>query len=158
MGGTDRMNQDAIYYRILIQIKKWCWPIFSWILDVSIQNAWRLHCSSDQSMSLLDFRCHIARTYFNRYRPTSFEEPGCHWKFFLILCLIMKNIMWKNLEGKPGSVLLKVASHARLKDVRNASLFCVRNILLLTTVFNMFIYFISEIYSEGHIYFNIELL
>ena len=36
MGGTDRMDQNVNCYRVNIRMKKWWWPIFSWLLDVTV--------------------------------------------------------------------------------------------------------------------------
>lgn len=40
MGGTDLMDQNVARYRIAIRSKKWWWCIFSWMLDISMNNAW----------------------------------------------------------------------------------------------------------------------
>ena len=42
MGVTDRMDENINNYRIIIRGKKWGWSIFTWLVDVSIQNAWFL--------------------------------------------------------------------------------------------------------------------
>lgn len=42
MGGTDRMDQNINQYRINIRNRKWYWPLFTWIIDASINNAWYL--------------------------------------------------------------------------------------------------------------------
>lgn len=39
MGGVDRMDKDVARYRIGIRGKKWWWPIFTWLLDVAINNS-----------------------------------------------------------------------------------------------------------------------
>ena len=39
MGGTDQMDQNINAYRIGIRGKKWWWSIFTWTIDVSVQNA-----------------------------------------------------------------------------------------------------------------------
>lgn len=40
MGGTDLMDQNINCYRIRVRNKKWWRPIFSWIIEAAIQNAW----------------------------------------------------------------------------------------------------------------------
>ena len=40
MRGTDRMDQNVNCYRVNIRMKKWWWPKFSWLLDVTVENAW----------------------------------------------------------------------------------------------------------------------
>jgi len=42
MGGTDRMDENISIYRIGIREKNWWWPIFTWLLDTAIHNAWIL--------------------------------------------------------------------------------------------------------------------
>ena len=38
-GGTDRQDQHVNNYRSGIRRKKWWIPLFSWLVDISIQNA-----------------------------------------------------------------------------------------------------------------------
>lgn len=40
MGGTDQMDANIGVYRIGIRGKKWWWCIFTWLIDVCINNAW----------------------------------------------------------------------------------------------------------------------
>ena len=40
MGGVDRMDQNIGAYRISIRSGKWWWPLFAYLLDVAMQNAW----------------------------------------------------------------------------------------------------------------------
>jgi len=63
MGETDKMDQNCNCYRINVRSKKWWWPIFSWLIDVTVQNAWILHRRENKSISLLQFRREIARTF-----------------------------------------------------------------------------------------------
>ncbi|XP_049618340.1 piggyBac transposable element-derived protein 2 isoform X1 [Syngnathus scovelli] len=63
MGGTDRADQSIGLYRINMRRKKWWWPIFTWMLDAAVFNAWVLHRLDEHGgMSLLDFRRKVART------------------------------------------------------------------------------------------------
>ena len=39
MGGTDHQDQNVSKYRIAFQEKKWYWCIFTWMIDVVVQNA-----------------------------------------------------------------------------------------------------------------------
>jgi hypothetical protein len=41
MGGADLMDENINRYRIGICGKKWWWPLFKWLLEVSIQKAWQ---------------------------------------------------------------------------------------------------------------------
>ena len=61
MGGTDHQDQNANKYRILIRTKKGQWPLFSWGIDVTIQNSWLLFRTSHPRWSLFEFRGYIVR-------------------------------------------------------------------------------------------------
>ena len=61
MGGTDRQDQNVNKYRISIRTKKWWWPLFSWGIDVTIQNAWLLFRASHPRWSLLEFRRYVVK-------------------------------------------------------------------------------------------------
>ena len=65
MGGTDRMDQNVSMYRTNIKGKKWYFPIFSWLIDVAIQNAWLLHRGIHRNCPLLEFRRRIALSILN---------------------------------------------------------------------------------------------
>ncbi|XP_068233365.1 piggyBac transposable element-derived protein 2-like [Palaemon carinicauda] len=69
MGGTDRMDQNINCYRISIRMKKWWCPIFSWVIDATIQNCWLLHRVDESNLSLLSFKRYIARTYLQKAEP-----------------------------------------------------------------------------------------
>ncbi|KAK9696563.1 Transposase IS4 [Popillia japonica] len=40
MGGTDILDENVSNYRISVRRQKWWWPIFTWLLDVSVVSAW----------------------------------------------------------------------------------------------------------------------
>ena len=71
MGGVDRLDQNVSSYRISIRMKKWWWPMFSFMLSVSVNNAWQLYraCSSYrlEKLDLLNFTRHIVIAYLQRY-------------------------------------------------------------------------------------------
>ncbi|XP_054729248.1 piggyBac transposable element-derived protein 3-like [Anastrepha obliqua] len=67
MGGTDLMDAHINNYRIGIRSKKWWWPIFTWLIDVSVNNSWILMRKSGRNISQLDFRREIAQTYLKKY-------------------------------------------------------------------------------------------
>lgn len=75
MGGTDLMDECVANYRIGVRSKKWYWPIFTWLLDVTINNAWLLYRKTHEKTSNLDFRREIVRTYLARYGAPS-KSPG----------------------------------------------------------------------------------
>ena len=72
MGETDRMDQNIQSYRISIRLKKWWWQLFTFMLDVAVQNAWLLYrltpAHAIQPMSLLQFRRSIVQSYVVKYR------------------------------------------------------------------------------------------
>ena len=73
MGGTDRQDQNVNKYRISICTKQWWWPLFSWAIDVTIQNAWLLFRASHPRWSLLEFRRYVVRC---RNKGQSALQPG----------------------------------------------------------------------------------
>lgn len=76
MGGTDQMDQNVNTYRISMRSKKWYWPIFTWMLDVALQNSWILYNKSkNEKVPQLDFKREIAMTYIKRYGTPS-KGPG----------------------------------------------------------------------------------
>ena len=78
MGGTDRMDENISIYRIAIRGKKWWWPIFIWILDTAIHNAWILAKGAGSTIPQLEFRRQVAQTYLQRYgtMPKSAGRPS----------------------------------------------------------------------------------
>lgn len=52
MGGTDQMNQNIGKYRIGVRGKKWCWPLFTWLLDVAINNSWTLYNNTNSKKNV----------------------------------------------------------------------------------------------------------
>lgn len=67
MGGVDRMDQNVSLYRIGIHGKKWWSTIFTWMIDVAIENAWQLHRVANPEMRQLDFRREITLYYCRHY-------------------------------------------------------------------------------------------
>lgn len=64
MGGVDQADQSIALYRIAVRGKKWWWVIFTYMLDLSVANAWRLHLlTAEEKMDQLQFRRSISRTY-----------------------------------------------------------------------------------------------
>ena len=82
MGGTDRQDQHVNNYRITCRGKKWWFPIFTWLLDISVQNAWLLGRSSgaNDCSTLLQFRRFIVNYYLRHYG----KEPNAPGKKPLI--------------------------------------------------------------------------
>ncbi|CAG0902294.1 unnamed protein product [Cyprideis torosa] len=69
MGGTDRQDQNANTYRVQIRRKKWWFPLFTFLLDVSVQNAWLLGraAGSKDTNNLLEFRRAVASYWLQHF-------------------------------------------------------------------------------------------
>lgn len=82
MGGVDEMDQSISLYRIAIHGKKWWWVLFTYMVDMAVANAWRLHViSKEDPMDQLLFRRSIARYYLRlemprKVRPSSSSVEG----------------------------------------------------------------------------------
>ncbi|KAL0811685.1 hypothetical protein ABMA28_009132 [Loxostege sticticalis] len=64
MGGVDQADQSISLYRTAIRGKKWWWMLFTYMLDLAVANAWRLHnLTNDTKLDQLQFRRYIARHY-----------------------------------------------------------------------------------------------
>lgn len=75
MGGIDRMDENMSLYRIGIRGNKWCWCIFTWMVDTCVNNTRRLHKNAGGTMSQLDFKRSIALTLLKSYGTTP-KSPG----------------------------------------------------------------------------------
>lgn len=77
MSFADKMDQRVAKCRIGIQMKKWWWVPFAWMVDVALVNPWILHRVNkedfDSSYSLLAFPREVINTIFLKY---SFENPS----------------------------------------------------------------------------------
>ena len=77
MGGVDRMDQNIATYRISIRYRKWWWPLFAYLLDVAMQNAWIIYRQTEgarhRPLDQLEFRRDICSMYYTRY---SLERPS----------------------------------------------------------------------------------
>ena len=61
MGDTDREDQNVNRLRTSLRSKKWWWALFTWGLDVTVQNAWLIYKSINPNMKLVAFRRSVAR-------------------------------------------------------------------------------------------------
>jgi len=68
MGGTDRMDENIAMYCTGVRGKKWWWPLFTWLLDAAIHNAWIIARSTGSDLPQLEFWRLIAQTYVMRYK------------------------------------------------------------------------------------------
>lgn len=82
MGGVDQADQSISLYRTAIRGKKWWWVLFTYMLDLAVANAWRLHnLTNDTKLDQLQFRRYIARHYLRQteseiLRPTASIVPS----------------------------------------------------------------------------------
>lgn len=61
MGGVDQLDQQVACYRTRIRQRKWWWPIFVYLFDVTVVNSWYLFRKvHGGSVSLFDFRRQLA--------------------------------------------------------------------------------------------------
>ena len=60
MYGVDRFDQNLNHLRVSIGGKKWYWSIVTWLLDVTVQNAWQLHKKAGGLHTNLQFREEVA--------------------------------------------------------------------------------------------------
>lgn len=65
MGGVDRMDWSINKYRVKIRGKKWYFPIFTNLIDMTLINAHILYTLAGNKIPLLDFRRIITRTYLS---------------------------------------------------------------------------------------------
>lgn len=72
MGGVDRMDENIASYRINIRNKKWYWPMISYLLSVSMNNAWLLYRMNpkgrEEYLDFLGFIRYVVRAYLAAYR------------------------------------------------------------------------------------------
>lgn len=75
MGGVDKLDGMVAVYRTRMRQRKWWWPIFSYLFDVSIVNAWllfrKIHPTHEASGALLKFRRYLALTLLKSYGQKS---------------------------------------------------------------------------------------
>ncbi|XP_049948076.1 piggyBac transposable element-derived protein 3-like [Schistocerca serialis cubense] len=67
MGGVDRMDENIAMCRINIRNKKWYWALHSWLIDVSVHNAWQLKKGTGARTTQPEFRREIVQVYLKRY-------------------------------------------------------------------------------------------
>lgn len=71
MGGVDKMDGHIAAYRSRIRQRKWYWPIFAYLLDTSVVNAWllmkKIKPTDPNCVSLLAFRRYLAVSLLEKY-------------------------------------------------------------------------------------------
>ncbi|GFR69209.1 PiggyBac transposable element-derived protein 3-like [Elysia marginata] len=67
MGAVDCLDQNVGAYRIAIRSKKWWWPLFAFLPDAAVNNAWLLYRMSSAHGHLplgqLRFKRSVAMIY-----------------------------------------------------------------------------------------------
>ena len=57
-------------------MRKWWWPLFAYVVDLAMQNAWLPHRQTvDPSVSLLQFRREVSLVYFCRATAAAPAQP-----------------------------------------------------------------------------------
>ena len=73
MGDVDLLDQFVSTYRVRIRSKKWWWPVFTWAVNASMENAWNLFRTvQKQKNSMFEFQREVVMTIllsFRRNRP-----------------------------------------------------------------------------------------
>lgn len=85
MGGVDQADQSISLYRTAIRGKKWWWVLFTYMLDLAVANAWRVHLlTNDTKLDQLHFRRYIVRHYLRQtnaqsVRPSASLMPSLQY-------------------------------------------------------------------------------
>lgn len=67
MAGVDRLDQNVAKYRIAYRGRKWWMSIFTWLIDVCVQNAWLLQRKHQPDLGQFEFRREIAIYYCKHF-------------------------------------------------------------------------------------------
>lgn len=83
MAGVDRMDQNIATYMINLRSKKWWWPLFTFVVDAAVNNAFQLYRNrnlnpGEQRMDALGLRRAIVDAYYRMHRkvPSTTLFPG----------------------------------------------------------------------------------
>ena len=73
MGGVNRMDQNISVYKINLRTKQWWWPLFRFVVDVAVNNAYQTYCQShlnpgEYRLDALSFCGAIVDVYYRLYR------------------------------------------------------------------------------------------
>ena len=70
MGGVDQMDHNIADYRVGVRCRKWWWPIFTFMLDVAVHNAYQIYRASAaqraRPLDHLGFRREVAKVYLGQ--------------------------------------------------------------------------------------------
>lgn len=76
MGGVDKLDWNVNKYRIKIRGKKWYFPIFTNMMDLTLVNAHALYCIANGNIPLLEFRRSVARAYLQTASLSNPKSAG----------------------------------------------------------------------------------
>jgi DNA excision repair protein ERCC-6 len=83
MGGVNRMDQNIGAYRISIRSRKWWLPLFAYLLDVAMQNAWLIYrlmeVMNHQPMDQLEFRRSVCNVYYKKIYTRTHGYRETNW-------------------------------------------------------------------------------
>ncbi len=101
MGGVDSGDQARGYYRMRTKFRKFYMYIYTFLLDVAITNAHKLHKHHSQSpttLKLKDFRTKLALELIADYNSRKYERR----RSISVRPLPLSHFPTKNMDGKRG--------------------------------------------------------
>ena len=66
MGGVDQLDSNVAVYRTRLRQRKWCWPIFCYLVDCCVNNAWILSRDAGLGLTQLQFRRTLVLTLLKK--------------------------------------------------------------------------------------------
>ena len=133
--GCDRTDQNIATYMINLQQKKWCWPLFRFALDVSVNNPFELcHMRNldrgERRMDALGFRRAIVDAYFENLLN---QRPVLHYTMVIGCSTTLQKIFdtiivdtGLSKEHKENVHYMNTKEHQK-KFVKNVMLDCIKN-------------------------------
>ena len=81
MGAVDRMDQNILAYMFNVRTKKWWWPLFRFVVDVSVNNAYQIYHQSHLNPG--EYRLDVLGVSEPLWmRPTVYTERGCRLQHY----------------------------------------------------------------------------
>ena len=78
MGGVNRFDENVDSQRISFRGKKWWFPLFSFGIHASCQNAWKTYqFVQKEQISYCAFRRNIVQAYLEMYKKPPPKSPVC---------------------------------------------------------------------------------
>ena len=92
MGGFERMDQNISAYTINLRTKRWWWPLFRFVVDAAVNNAYQIYRQShlnpgEYRLGALGFHRAIVDACYRQCRKsavtcflkTTDHQPTEHW-------------------------------------------------------------------------------